>query len=72
MNRPSSTITFAGLAGSAVSILFLGLAMFAPDVYERTNEYPGAEAVVAGFVTTLVAVIAGYVKKENVLGSNRV
>ena len=68
MNKPSSTIQAAGLAGSGVSILFLILAMFFPEVYARTNAYPGAEAVVAGFVVTLVATIVGYKKKENVLG----
>jgi hypothetical protein len=67
MNKPSSTITAAGLAGGAVSMVFLMLAMFAPDVYARASAYPGAEATVAGFVTTLVAFIVGYKKREKVL-----
>ena len=67
MNRPSSTITAAGIAGMSASMLFLGLAIFAPDIYQRASAYPGAEATIAGFITTMVAVVIGYRKKENVL-----
>lgn len=67
MNKPSSTITAAGLAGGAVSMAFLLLAIFLPEAYARASAYPGAEATVAGFVTTLVAFVVGYKKKENVL-----
>ena len=67
MNTPSSTITFAGLGGLAASAIFLGLAIFAPEIYERAKEYPGAEGVIAGLVTTAAAFILGYIKKETVL-----
>ena len=67
MNKPSSTIQAAGIAGAISGMFFMMLAMFFPDVYSRTNAYPGAEAQVANAITLVVMIIAGYVKKENVL-----
>lgn len=63
MNQPSSTITTAALAGAVSGVVFILLAMFAPDVYARVQLYPGSEA----HMTTIIMFIAGYVKKENVL-----
>ena len=63
MNRPSSTITTAAIAGAIVGVLFILLAAIAPEVYSRVAMYPGAEA----HLTTLAIFAAGYFKKENVL-----
>ncbi len=67
MNKPSSTIQAAGMAGMAASMIFLGLAMFAPEVYQRASAYPGAEATIAAFITTVIAAVVGWRKKENVI-----
>lgn len=63
MNRPSSTITAATLAGGLVGLFFVLLAAFAPEYYERIQVYPGAEA----HLTTLVAGLVGWRKRERVL-----
>lgn len=61
MNRPSSTITTAGLAGSLAAIAFGMLSIFGPEYYARVPA--GMEAGVA----TAVAFIFGYFKREKVL-----
>ena len=61
MNRPSSTITAAGLAGFFASTVLLCLKIWAPEFYVQIPpEYQGH------LVTAFVFII-GYLKKENVL-----
>lgn len=61
MNKPSSTITFAGLGGSLAAIAFGMLSIFSPELYDRVP--PGMEAGAA----TVVAFLLGYFKREKVL-----
>jgi hypothetical protein len=61
MNQPSSTITFAGLAGFAAATILLVIKITAPNVYVLIPpEYQG-------FLITAIAFGIGYFKKENVL-----
>lgn len=61
MNRPSSTITAAAIAGGLAAVAFGFFAVFAPEMYTRVPA--GMEAGTA----VLIAVAIGYKKKENVL-----
>lgn len=63
MNRPSSTITAAGVSGTAVGLSLIALAVISPEMYQRVQLYPGAEA----HLTAAVMIAVGYFKKENVL-----
>ena len=58
MNRPSSTITFATLAGAVTAFIWEMLDTF-------TDIEPSLGAVATS--VTLAAALAGYFKKENVL-----
>lgn len=58
MNRPSSTITFATLAGTATTVAW-GLVDTFTDVEPSAMLISGSTALAAGLV--------GYYKKENVL-----
>ncbi len=71
MNKPSSTISAAGIAGVISGMMFMMIAVFAPAVYGRFALYPGAEAQVANAITLVVMLVAGYMKKENVLPLNK-
>ena len=59
MQKPSSTITAATLAGMATALLFKVLAWFGVDV--------GAEF--AAEASVFVSALVGYFKRENVLRS---
>lgn len=61
MNAPSSTITAAGLAALAMSVVwgFAGWLYLGPNGLVVPN---GLEALTTGFVSSLV----GYIKKEQV------
>ena len=71
MNKPSSTIQAAGYSGMFASMIFLMLAILAPDIYQRAQAYPGAEATIAAFLTTLFSFLIGWRKRENVLPVKR-
>ena len=58
MNKPSSTITAAGLAGLGMTVLWGILATF--------SEFEADPVLVSGSVTFVIALV-GYFKKENVL-----
>ena len=58
MNRPSSTITFAALAGMAMTVLWGLVSTF--------TEYKVDPLLVSGSVTFVISLV-GYFKKENVL-----
>ncbi len=61
MNRPSSTITAAGIAGFFASTLLLIVKIIWPDIYAQIPpEYQG-------YLVTGIAAAIGYFKKENVL-----
>jgi hypothetical protein len=61
MNKPSSTIQAAAIAGGLASLAFGLFAVFAPELYTRVP--PGMEAGTA----VLIGVLIGWRKKENVL-----
>ncbi len=63
MNRPSSTITAAGISGTITGLMLIALAAASPELYLRIQLYPGAEA----HLTAAVMIVVGYFKKENVL-----
>ena len=58
MNKPSSTITAAALAGLGMTVLWGLVSTF--------TEYKVDPTLVSGSVTLIIAVF-GYFKKENVL-----
>lgn len=61
MNKPSSTIQAAAIAGALAAVAFGFFAAFAPEMYARVPA--GMEAGTA----VLIGVAIGYFKKENVL-----
>ena len=58
MNKPSSTITFAALAGSAVTVIW-GLVSTFTDIV--------VDPVLVSSSVVFASSLAGYLKKENVL-----
>jgi hypothetical protein len=63
MNQPSSTIQAAGgFAGLAVFVI-IAIAIWAPEQYAVIKQFPGFEGALVGVIAT----IAGYLKRENVL-----
>lgn len=61
MNRPSSTITAAGIAGFLAATLLLALKIWTPEIYAQIPEDYRMHLVVA------FTVLVGYFKKERVL-----
>jgi len=62
VNKPSSTIQAAGIAGFAGASIMLIVKIFAPNAYLLIPpEYQG-------YLITALTVGIGYWKKENVLG----
>ncbi len=65
MNRPSSTITAAGIAGFITASLLLAVKIFWPAVYVQIPpDYQG-------YLIVAVTMVIGYFKKENVLPLDR-
>lgn len=65
MNKPSSTITAAGLSGFIAATLLLIIKLAWPAIYVQIPpDYHGY--LVAG-----IMVAFGYFKKENVLGNSK-
>lgn len=58
MNAPSSTITAAALGGAGMTVIWELITLF--TMFEPS-------AVLVSAVTTIVAALIGYYKKENVL-----
>ena len=76
MNKPSSTITAAGVGGLVAGVplgMYMGgiitglINLYWPAVYEAINTVTDFEAAVSGIVTVAIATGIGYKKKENVL-----
>jgi len=59
MNRPSSTITAATLAGMGMTVVWGGVKTFLPEVQFDPMLISGS--------TTFAAALVGYFKRENVL-----
>jgi len=65
MNKPSSTIQAAGLAGFAAATLLLIIKLAWPAIYVQIPpEYHG-------YLVVAISAGWGYLKKENVLGSSK-
>ena len=60
MNKPSSTIQAAGIAGLGISLFWLLLPEF--------TDYTASAEIVSASTAFLMALV-GYFKKENVLGA---
>jgi len=61
MNKPSSTITAAGISGFLAASILLAVKITLPDIYVQIPpEYQG-------YLVTAIMVGFGYFKKENVL-----
>lgn len=76
MEKPSSTITAAGVGGILVGVpiggylgsITMGIISAAwPDTFEALSDVAGIQAAVSGIYTVLIAFGIGYFKKENVL-----
>ncbi len=61
MNKPSSTIQAAGIAGFVASTALLIVKIAWPDIYVQVP------AEYQGYLVTVLMVGFGYFKKENVL-----
>ena len=61
MNKPSSTISAAGISGFIAATMLLLIKIFAPEIYVQIpGEYQG-------YLVTAIMVTFGYFKKETVL-----
>ena len=61
MNRPSSTITAAGIAGFAAATALLIVKLTWPAIYVQIPP------TYQGYLVTVIMIGIGYFKKENVL-----
>jgi len=59
MNKPSSTITAAGLAGMGMTVLWGAVKTWKPELELDPTLISGS--------TAFVSAVVGYVKRENVL-----
>ncbi len=62
MNKPSSTISAAGISGFIAASALTSLKIFAPEVYVKIPPDYQMHLVVA------ISFVIGYLKKENVIG----
>lgn len=76
MERPSSTITAAGVGGLLAGVplggylgsITMGVISAAwPDTFEALLNVANLQAAISGIYTVLIAFGIGYFKKENVL-----
>ena len=65
MNKPSSTITAAGIAGFIAATILLIVKIVWPEIHEQIP------ADYHGYLVVGIMVTFGYFKKENVLGNSK-
>lgn len=64
--KPSSKVQAAGIAGASVSVVFVFMAVFWPELYSRFDSVPGSEATLSSWVTGVVMFAAAYFRRDRV------